>query len=94
LESKHEDAGERERVRCLEAVDGSIQGVYDRFESAHIDDQPAWARRIGSSNRDDLLDAMALALTAKLGAEGFKTLPEEPPEDSKGLPMEIVYTHP
>ena len=94
LASKHGDTGEQERNRCLEAVNDSIVGVYDGFESEYIDNQEAWARRIGSSNRDDLLDAMALALTAKLGADGFETLPEEPPEDSKGLPMEIVYAHP
>lgn len=41
---------------------------------------------------DDIVDAMALALTAKQSLEkGIKTLPESPPADSKGLPMAIHY---
>lgn len=92
LASKHGDVGEHERNQCLETVDDSLEGVYERFKSEYIDSQPAWNRRIGSSNRDDLLDAMALALTAKLGADSSETLPENPPKDSEGLPMEIVYT--
>ena len=45
---------------------------------------------------DDILDAIALAITAKIGClQGeFKTLPENPPTDSKGLPMEMVYAIP
>ena len=45
---------------------------------------------------DDVLDAAALAITAKIGCRqgGFKTLPENPPTDSKGLPMEMVYAIP
>lgn len=93
LPSKHGDEGEKERNRCLESVDDSIKGVYSSFETKYIKDQPPWARRIGGSNRDDLLDAMALALTAKFGRDGFETLPKDPPEDSEGLPMEIVYAH-
>ena len=42
--------------------------------------------------RDDILDALVAAVTAKLGWPcNFKTLPECPPKDSKGLPMEMVY---
>lgn len=41
---------------------------------------------------DDIVDAMALALAAKKSAEkGVKTIPENPPEDSEGLPMAIHY---
>lgn len=41
---------------------------------------------------DDVLDALAAAITAKLGeANGYKTLPDNPPKDSAGLPMEMVY---
>ena len=45
---------------------------------------------------DDILDALAAAITAKIGCQrgGFKTLPENPPTDSKGLPMEMVYAIP
>lgn len=41
--------------------------------------------------RDDILDALAAAITAKIGFNGFPTIPEIPPIDSKGLHMEMVY---
>ena len=41
--------------------------------------------------KDDILDALAAAVTAKLGeANGYKTLPKNPPKDGH-LPMEMVY---
>lgn len=40
--------------------------------------------------RDDIVDALAGAVTAKF-YPSLGTLPEEPERDSKGLPMEIVY---
>jgi predicted RNase H-like nuclease len=40
--------------------------------------------------RDDILDAMALAVTAMQG--NLKTLPPSPPTDTAGLPMEINYS--
>ena len=44
---------------------------------------------------DDILDALAAAITAKLGfPNNYKTLPENPPKDSTGLPMEMVYVVP
>lgn len=91
LSTKHDDAGKAERIACLEAVDDSVEGKHERLVSEHVENVPAWARRIGTSNRDDLLDAMALALTAKRGAGDFTTLPDNPPVDEAGLPMQIVY---
>ena len=46
---------------------------------------------------DDILDALALAITAKIVSQNgdrLGTLPEDPPTDSKGLPMEMVYAKP
>ena len=46
---------------------------------------------------DDILDALALAITAKIVSQNpgrLGTLPENPPTDSKGLPMEMVYAKP
>lgn len=41
---------------------------------------------------DDIVDAMALALAAKHSKENeIKTLPENPPVDSEGLPMAIHF---
>jgi len=39
---------------------------------------------------DDILDAMVAAVTAKIGRA--KTLPPNPPKDSRGLPMEMVFS--
>ena len=41
---------------------------------------------------DDILDALVLAVTAKLGyLTEYSTLPESPCKDSCGLPMEMVF---
>jgi predicted RNase H-like nuclease len=44
--------------------------------------------------RDDILDAIVLAVSAGCPAESIKTVPSDPPRDTKGLPMEIVYAMP
>lgn len=44
--------------------------------------------------RDDILDALAAAITAKMGFGVFSTIPGIPQVDSKGLPMEMVYFAP
>jgi predicted RNase H-like nuclease len=41
--------------------------------------------------RDDILDALAAAVTALLGQGNFNTIPEQRETDAHGLPMEIVY---
>jgi len=43
--------------------------------------------------KDDILDALALAITAASPSETIMTIPENPEIDLKGLPMEIVYTN-
>lgn len=91
LSSKHGETGEDERLACLERFDATVRDAYNRFVERYIENQEPWARRIGSSNRDDLLDAMVLALTGKLSGGEFETLPDNPPVDQKGLPMQIVY---
>lgn len=89
--SKQAQSGEAARVDCLENIDDSIEGVFGTFTDRYIEEQDPWKRRIGNSNRDDILDAMALALTAKIGVNGYSTLPDDPPTDDEELPMEIVY---
>ncbi len=45
--------------------------------------------------KDDILDALSLAVTAKLGIQhGFISIPEISEYDSHGLPMNIVYSLP
>ena len=40
---------------------------------------------------DDVVDALALAITASVRSDKLKTLPKTPPRDGAGLPMEMVY---
>ena len=40
---------------------------------------------------DDILDAMAAAITASADSAAVRTLPERPARDCCGLPMEMVY---
>jgi predicted RNase H-like nuclease len=44
--------------------------------------------------RDDILDAIALAITARLSLKAIESVPSTPPKDKEGLPMEIVYAVP
>ena len=41
---------------------------------------------------DDILDALAAAITGKCSHNHLATIPEEPERDSEGLPMEMVYS--
>ncbi|MHA1731139.1 MAG: DUF429 domain-containing protein [Promethearchaeota archaeon] len=45
----------------------------------------------GEVSADDVLDALALAVTSTGGQSSIRTLPETPPRDARGLPMEIIY---
>lgn len=42
--------------------------------------------------RDDILDALVAAVTALKGRQGLSSIPQTPKIDSKGLPMEMVYS--
>jgi len=41
--------------------------------------------------RDDILDSMVTAVTARFAAKRTKTLPKNPERDAEGLEMEMVY---
>ncbi|SEP39745.1 DUF429 domain-containing protein [Propionispora vibrioides] len=44
---------------------------------------------------DDFMDAMVLSVIGRLGMQyGFSTIPQQPVGDSRGIPMEIVYSEP
>ena len=46
------------------------------------------------ASRDDLLDALAAAVTGFIGGTRLRTLPPSPARDNHGLPMEMVYFSP
>jgi len=80
--SKKEDKGFEERSRCLLRLFPPAKEVID-----------CTLRNFPRSKvaRDDILDALVTAVTAYKSKGKLKTIPEDPPIDSKGLPMQIVY---
>ena len=82
LFNKKEDVGEEERVRVLERFEPRTRAMY----------REACRRFVGGRvGKDDILDALVAAVTARCGFGRLKTIPEWPPTDCKGLPMEMVY---
>jgi predicted RNase H-like nuclease len=46
-------------------------------------------------SKDDILDALAAAITAKMGQRyGFQYVPDEPEKDSEGLNIQMVFCIP
>ena len=80
--NKRTEDGFRERLRLLELrYPGSLAIVTSTLD--------AFARK--AVGRDDIMDALAAAVTGKLGRRSLQSLPEHPERDSTGLPMEILY---
>ena len=80
--SKRTAEGAAERIAVLERHLPSAAAIVDEVTRAH---------RKTALGQDDVLDALAGAVTARLGASSLKTLPATPERDSRGLRMEIVY---
>lgn len=81
LASKRSDQGREARLRLLEARGG---GATEFFDDA-VRSYPRSTVR-----RDDVLDAMCLALVAARHGDRLTTMPAVPPVDSAGLRCEIV----
>ena len=84
---KGKSAGIRERKGVLRRYEPRTDNIYKCASTKYRRRQVA---------RDDILDALAAAVTAKLGLGcpdnyQLRTLPECPPKDNEGLPMEMVY---
>ena len=85
--SKKDGWGFVERFRVVKRLipDTDIDGVFEEVRREYSNS------KVGG---DDILDALALAITAKIVSQNpnrLGTLPKDPPTDSKGLPMEMVY---
>ena len=80
--SKKAAAGESERLEILERVYPSAKALFLEMKKT----LPG-----RSAAPDDLMDALAAAVTGLLGGRKLKTLPETPERDAYGLPMEMVY---
>jgi predicted RNase H-like nuclease len=81
---KKRSEGQNERIKVLESVYPQANDIFTCAKSTYRRKEVA---------KDDILDALAAAVTARLGYKNkFKTLPEKPEKDSQYLPMEIVYS--
>ena len=84
--SKKDGTGFLERIRLMRCFEPRAERIcLEAREKYNV------MRHLGG---DDILDALVVAITAKLSCQkGYelKTLPECPPTDCKGLPMEMVY---
>ena len=74
--SKHTEAGIQERIAILRQYGIDPISLFAEFTPKQY---------------EDVLDALCLAVSAKLGCEnGFKTIPANPSCDSRGLKMQMV----
>ncbi len=69
---------------------GILLSVYPHTE-ALVDDALRKYQRCEVA-RDDILDALVAAVIALKGRQGLSSIPQTPEIDSKGLPMEMVYS--
>lgn len=71
-----------------------------RALAAHDHDAPPTVQSVAEAvaghdvRVDDVLDAVALGYTARPGDAELRSLPPDPPTDTTGLPMRIVYRAP
>lgn len=93
--SKLEDGGLDHRLSILEEHCSGVTDSYETLVAQHIDELDAYERRFSTNHRDDIVDAMGLAVTALVADGEFETLPKNPPTDSvREVPVEIVYSEP
>ena len=84
INNKKTGAGFEERVNLL-------KNVITNAEQIVVEAMQTFKRK--DVARDDILDALVLAITAASSSETIMTIPENPEKDMKDLPMEIVYTN-
>lgn len=80
--AKRSASGREERCAVLSRFESSVRGIAARAGARYKRSEVA---------ADDVIDAMALAVTARESGGTLRTLPPEPELDACGLPMEIVY---
>ena len=79
--SKKRSAGVAERLSVLEKIEPRSEQIYEVASARYL-------RKV--VGRDDILDALVAALVARERGDRLRTIPEVPPRDAKGLPMEMV----
>lgn len=82
---KKSEQGLDERLEVLARLSRNANEFYNRIKNQY---------KVKDVSSDDIVDAMAAALTARLSERyGIQTLPQTPEIDSHGLRMEIVFTN-
>ncbi len=79
---KKRSEGGDERLRLLQGIEPRSEEIYHGACSRFL-------RKIVA--RDDILDALVAAVIATHGEDQLQTVPENPPKDARGLPMEMVF---
>ena len=81
---KQKVAGEEKRKNVLQKIEPKTHEIFDKACKEYLRKCVA---------RDDILDALAAAVTAYGGRDKCQSLPEKSPvtRDDKGLPMEMVF---
>lgn len=77
--------GFKERLAILQGENAGVEGFVESF---------LHATRRKDVKRDDLLDALAGALTMSLGEIQMRAFPAKPEIDDRGLSMQMVYGAP
>jgi predicted RNase H-like nuclease len=75
------------RTALLEAEYPDAMAIFEASVDRYT--APEYAPTVGGT--DDIVDALVAAVTARRPSEELSTLPEEVPEDERGLSMGIVY---
>jgi predicted RNase H-like nuclease len=84
IHNKKTEQGLQERLDVLKKIDPRSEDIYNESLKAFKRKDVA---------KDDIVDAIAVALIASSPPKMLCTIPENPEKDSKGLPMEIVYSN-
>ncbi len=79
---KKSESGSRQRLNLLKRIHPATEFIVDTALEEYPKKYLA---------QDDILDAVALAVTASAGVNALASIPENPPRDPLDLPMEIVY---
>lgn len=82
--NKKTEPGIQERLAILKKIDPQCEDIFNESVKKFKRKELA---------KDDILDAMAVALTACSPFETLRTVLENPENDKEGLPMEIVYSN-
>lgn len=82
VDPKKSEQGLEERIELLRSIRADARDIFEHARTKY-------PRKL--VEKDDIVDALACAVTAMMCREKASILPANPEIDSKGLPMEIVY---